>query len=455
MNVFGKRNELQMTEGPIWKLLMRFSIPLLIGNLFQQFYNTVDSVVVGRFVGKEALAAVGSTANIINVLIGCSSGLAVGASVVVAQYFGARDKKGVEDAVHTIMLCTFGLCLVFTGIGILMVDPMLRLMATPADVYEGARTYLRIYFSGISFTMIYDMGAGILRAVGDSRRPLYFLIASSMLNVVLDLHFVLNYGWGIAGAAWATVISQAVSTVLIVISLSKTDEVYRLRWKRLKIVWPILKKVVLVGLPTAFRMMITSFSNVFVMSYINFFGSAVMAGWTVYVKVDQFMFLPMQSLSLSVTTFVGQNLGANNWKRAKEGIGVTTKMSVYATLALMVAVEIFAEPVVGLFTSDPEVLRYGVLFCRIISPFYCVCCVNQVLSGALCGAGDSMTPMVYMLSTFVVFRQIYLFVISRVCNAVIPVVMGYPAAWVLCSLLMLWYFRTGRWEKRARNIAAE
>lgn len=455
MNVFGKKNELQMTEGSIWKLLTRFSIPLLIGNLFQQFYNTVDSVVVGRFVGKEALAAVGSTANIINVLIGCSSGLAVGASVVVAQYFGARDKKGVEDAVHTIMLCTFGLCLVFTGIGILMVDPMLRLMATPADVYEGARTYLRIYFSGISFTMIYDMGAGILRAVGDSRRPLYFLIVSSMLNVVLDLHFVLNYGMGIAGAAWATVISQAVSAVLIVISLSKTDEIYKLRWKRLKIIWPILKKVVLVGLPTAFRMMITSFSNVFVMSYINYFGSAVMAGWTVYVKVDQFMFLPMQSLSMSVTTFVGQNLGANNWKRAKKGVGVTTKMAVYATLALMVAVEIFTGPLVGLFTDDPEVLRYGVLFCRIISPFYCVCCVNQVLSGALCGAGDSMTPAVFMLSTFVVFRQIYLFVVSRVCNAVIPVVMGYPAAWVLCSLLMFWYFKTGGWEKRARNIAAE
>ncbi len=455
MKFFDKKNELQMTEGTIWKLLVLFSVPLLIGNLFQQLYNTVDSVVVGRFVGKEALAAVGSTANIINVLIGCSSGLSTGASVVVAQYFGAGDKKGVEDAVHTVMLCTFGLCLIFTAIGILMVDPMLRLMATPADVYEDARTYLRIYFCGISFTMIYDMGAGILRAVGDSRRPLYFLIVSSMLNIGLDLDFVLNYGMGIAGAAWATVISQAVSALLILCSLTKTDAIYRMRWSRLRVIWPIFKKVILVGLPTAFRMMITSFSNVFVMSYINHFGSSCMAGWSVYGKIDQFMFLPMQSLALSVTTFVGQNLGANNWKRARKGIGVTTKMAIFATLVLMVLIEVFAEPVVKLFTSDPEVLEYGVLFCRIVSPFYCVCCVNQVLAGALCGAGDSMTPMVYMLSTFVVFRQIYLFVISRVFNTAIWVVMGYPAAWVLCSLLMFWYFKSGHWEKRAKNITTE
>ena len=435
------RKDIDMTQGVIWKQLLLFALPLMVGNLFQQLYNTVDSIVVGNFVGKEALAAVGSVGPIINSLIGFFTGLATGAGVVISQAYGAKNSEKVSRTVHTTLTLTLLLCLLFTFVGIAMTPMMLRLMSTPEDVFGESAAYLRIYFAGVSGLMIYNMGAGILRAVGDSRRPLYFLIFSACTNTVLDLLFVAVLRWGIAGVAWATVLSQVISALLIMIVLMRTDGPYRLELKKLRLEIPILREVVRVGLPAAIQQMITSISNVFVQSYINMFGSSVMAGWSAYSKIDQFMMLPMMSVSLAATTFVGQNRGAGRLDRIKKGANTAFFMSLTVSLLAMVPLLIFAPPLVGLFNSEAEVLSYGVLFIRTLSPFYLLCCINQVYASSLRGLGNTRAPMFIMLGSFVVFRQIYLFIVSRVYPTVLAVGMGYPAGWMLCSLLIYCYYR--------------
>ncbi len=441
------RKDTNMTEGNIIQHLVRFSVPLLIGNIFQVLYNTVDSIVVGNFVGKEALAAVGNVSPIINTLIGFFLGLAAGASVVISQYYGARDDKSVHEAVHTTMLMTFILCVVFTIVGVLMVPYMLRLMSTPADVFDGAAQYLRIYFCGVTGLMIYNMGAGILQAVGDSKRPLYFLIVSALTNTVLDLVFVIFCGWGIAGVAIATVIAQCLSAALVLIVLTRTTASYSIFWNHMRINNNMLRSIWKIGLPSALQQAITSFSNVFVQSYVNQFGSACMAGWASYGKIDQFILLPMQSLALSTTTFVGQNLGANNIKRAKAGTHRAVVISLAVTAVLVVPVMIFAGQLISWFNTDLNVIMYGTMFIRIVSPFYLLLVVNQIYAGSLRGAGDTRTPTVIMLISFVVFRQIYLFVTSKLIGTIIPVAFGYPAGWLLCSIVIFIYYRFGKWEK--------
>jgi putative MATE family efflux protein len=448
MASFFSRKDTDMTEGNITGHLISFAVPLLIGNIFQQLYNTVDSVVVGNFVGKEALAAVGSVSPIINTLIGFFMGLSAGASVVISQCYGARDDKNVHDAVHTTLVMTFILCAVFTLVGVVMVPYMLKLMSTPEDVFDGAAEYLRIYFYGVTGLLIYNMGSGILRAVGDSRRPLYFLIFSAVVNTVLDLAFVIFFHWGIAGVAIATVIAQCLSAALILYVLTKTTGSYRIVWTHVGVNGGLMRKIWKIGLPSALQQAITSFSNVFVQAYINRFGSACMAGWTSYGKIDQFALLPMQSLALSVTTFVGQNLGANNIKRAKAGTKRAVMLSLIITAVLIVPLMLFPRQLISMFNDDPEVLRYGSLFIRTISPFYLLCVINQIYSGSLRGAGDAKAPMVIMLTSFVVFRQIYLFVMSRLTDSEIPVALGYPIGWLLCSVLIFIYYKRGAWETR-------
>ena len=444
---FGRR-ETNMTEGGIVRHLITFAVPLMIGNLFQQLYNTVDTFVVGNFVGVEALAAVGSVSSIINTLIGFFLGLATGGSVVISQYFGARDDKGVHEAVHTTMVMTFILCAAFTVIGVLMVPYMLRAMHTPEDVFAGAAEYLRIYFYGVAGLMIYNMGAGILRAVGDSRRPLYFLIFSAIVNTVLDLVFVISFGWGIAGVAIATVIAQCLSAALVLIVLTRSSGPYKLEWRRMRISGRMLRVICKIGLPPALQQAVTSFSNVFVQSYINQFGKACMAGWSSYSKIDQFALLPSQAIALSTTTFVGQNLGADNVRRARAGTNRALGLALTATLVLIAPLVLFPRPLIAMFNTDPEVLWYGEYFMRIISPFYMLVAVNQIYFGALSGAGDTVWPTSIMLMSFVVFRQIYLFVTSTLFGTVLPVALGYPVGWVLCSAALFLYYRSGRWEKR-------
>lgn len=430
-----------MTSGPIIQQIVLFSLPLMAGNLFQMLYNTVDSIVVGNFVGKEALAAVGSTTMIVNVMVFFFNGFSVGAGVVIAQLFGAKNLKKLHTAVETTMALTFVICVLFTVVGALWVRPMLRFMSTPDDVMADATTYLTIYFAGIAGLLIYNIGSGILRAVGDSTRPLMFLALTSIINIILDLLFVIVFHMGIAGAAYATIIAQFISAALTLLLLTRTRNIYRFVWRDLTIDSSLVRQIFAVGMPAGIQSIVTSISNVFVQSYVNVFGSSCMAGWSCYNKLDQFIMLPMQSMSMAATTFVGQNMGTRNEKRARRG----TVTAVTFTLAVMffVALLLFllAEPATRLFTKDSSVIEYGVLFLR-TNVFFILCnCVNHVLAGGLRGRGDARGPMVIMLGYFVALRQIYLFVVTHfVANIPILVGLGYPVGWVSCCIVESVYY---------------
>ncbi len=443
----GRRTDVDMTEGNITRHIIVFAIPLLLGNIFQQLYNMVDTWVVGNFVSNEAFSAVGSVGPICNMLIGFFLGLSSGAGVVISQFYGARRYQEVEDTVHTAILLTGLMALAFMVVGNIMTPAMLRLMNTPEEVFPESEAYLRIYFTGVSGLMFYNIGSGILRAVGDSTRPFYFLVVSALLNVGLDLLFVLVLDMGVSGVALATVLSQGISAILILITLMFTDSCIKLKLYRLRIHWSMLRKICTVGIPAALQMTITSFSNVFVQSYINYFGADCMSGWTTYSKVDQLIFLPMQSIALASTTFVGQNLGKNQPERARKGVRNALLIALASTAIMMIPVIIFAAPVVRFFNAKPEVVEFGTVFLHWITPFYLLCVFNQVYSGALRGAGNSKVPMIIMLTSFVAFRQVYLFIMARVCNEILPIAMGYPAGWLLSAILTAAYYHKAKLTK--------
>lgn len=435
------RYDVDMTQGSTTRHLVRFALPLLAGNLFQQLYNMVDTWVVGNFVSNEAFSAVGTVTPIINTLIGFFLGMSSGAGVVISQYYGAHRPEKVREAVHTAMLLTVIMGVVFTGVGIAMTPLMLELMKTPAEVAPDQTAYLTIYFAGIMGLLLYNMGSGILRAVGDSQRPFYFLLVSAGVNTALDLLFVLKFGMGVEGVAYATIIAQAVSAVLTIAVLIGYDGSVKLSLRDLRIHWRMLKKIVAVGIPAALQMAITAFSNVFVQGYINHFGADCMSGWTAYTKIDQLVILPVQSLSLASTTFVGQNLGVGNVERARGGVRRALYLSFAVTAVLLVPVLTLAPDMTAFFNSKPEVVSYGALLLRLLSPFYFFFCINQIYSGALRGSGNSQVPMLIMLGSFVVFRQIYLYVMAHfISNEIVPIAMGYPAGWFVCSAVTLLYY---------------
>ena len=435
------RYDVDMTQGSTTRHLVRFALPLLAGNLFQQLYNMVDTWVVGNFVSNEAFSAVGTVTPIINTLIGFFLGMSSGAGVVISQYYGAHRPEKVREAVHTAMLLTVIMGVVFTGVGIAMTPLMLELMKTPAEVAPDQTAYLTIYFAGIMGLLLYNMGSGILRAVGDSQRPFYFLLVSAGVNTALDLLFVLKFGMGVEGVAYATIIAQAVSAVLTIAVLIGYDGSVKLSLRDLRIHWRMLKKIVAVGIPAALQMAITAFSNVFVQGYINHFGADCMSGWTAYTKIDQLVILPVQSLSLASTTFVGQNLGVGNVERAKGGVRRALSLSFAVTAVLLVPVLTLAPDMTAFFNSKPEVVSYGALLLRLLSPFYFFFCINQIYSGALRGAGNSQVPMFIMLGSFVVFRQIYLYVMANyISNEIVPIALSYPAGWFVCSAVTLLYY---------------
>ena len=435
------RYDVDMTQGSTTRHLVRFALPLLAGNLFQQLYNMVDTWVVGNFVSNEAFSAVGTVTPIINTLIGFFLGMSSGAGVVISQYYGAHRPEKVREAVHTAMLLTVIMGVVFTGVGIAMTPLMLELMKTPAEVAPDQAAYLTIYFAGIMGLLLYNMGSGILRAVGDSQRPFYFLLVSAGVNTALDLLFVLKFGMGVEGVAYATIIAQAVSAVLTIAVLIGYDGSVKLSLRDLRIHWRMLKKIVAVGIPAALQMAITAFSNVFVQGYINHFGADCMSGWTAYTKIDQLVILPVQSLSLASTTFVGQNLGVGNVERAKGGVRRALYLSFAVTAVLLVPVLTLAPDMTAFFNSKPEVVSYGALLLRLLSPFYFFFCINQIYSGALRGSGNSQVPMFIMLGSFVVFRQIYLYVMAHfISNEIVPIAMGYPTGWFVCSAVTLLYY---------------
>ena len=436
-----KRYDVDMTEGSAFRHLLNFAIPLLFGNLFQQMYNMVDSWVVGNYVGKQAFAAVGTVGPIVNMLIGFFSGLASGASVVIAQFYGAKKPEKVRQAVQMAILITLVLTVLFTAIGVSMTPMMLRLMKTTDEVFPEAVSYLTIYFSGMIGLLFYNMCSGILRAVGDSKRPFYYLVVAAVVNTVLDLVFVIYFDMGVAGVAYATIIAQAASAALTLITLIHTDSCVKLTAHNFHLHWDVMANIFTIGLPAALQMAVTAFSNVFVQSYINFFGTECMGGWTAYNKIDQLIFLPMQSLALAITTYVGQNLGRGRAENAKKGVHTALAMSMTVTVVISAAVIAFAPYLVEFFNDSEGVVQFGTMFLKWLTPFYTLCCINQIYTGALRGAGDSRSPMFIMLGSFVVFRQIYLFVMSHVANEIIPIAMSYPAGWILCSVLTLIYYR--------------
>lgn len=436
-----RHTDADMTQGTIWKRFVAFSIPMAIGLLFQQLYNTVDTVVVGQFVSTEALAAVGSTSSIVNMMVGLCSGLATGASVVISQSYGAHDHPKLRAAVHTTISLTFIMCVIASVVGVLIVDPMLRMMDTPADVLPEAKQYLTIYFAGVSGLLLYNMGSGILRAVGDSRRPLYFLIFSALLNTAFDLLFVLVFHLGVSGVAIATVLAQILSAALVMVVLTREESAYGIRWRMLGISWNELKQILSIGMPSGIQQAVTSFSNVFVQSYINAFGSACMAGYSSYNKLDVFILIPVQSIALASTTFVGQNWGAHKPERARQGVRQALIISLIATVALSLGMVLIPRPLLSLFSRDQEVIDYGVRFIQLATPFYFTICFNQIFGGALRGVGNAKAPMVIMLASFVVFRQLYLFVTKLLHAGFAAVALAYPMGWIVCSALLFLCYR--------------
>ncbi len=448
----GSKRDVDMTTGNITGHIIRFAIPLLLGNLFQQLYNMVDTWVVGNYVSDDAFAAVGGVSPIVNMLIGAFMGLSSGAGVVISQYYGAGKYDKVQEAVHTSAAITLILSVVFTAVGLLITPLMLGLMDMPETAVDEASIYLNIYFGGMIGLLIYNMGSGILRAIGDSKRPFYFLVVCALLNTGLDLLFVLVFRMGVEGVALATIISQSVSATLVIITLLRAKNCVRITLSKLKIHWQILKKVLGVGIPTALQMAITAFSNVFVLSYITHFDnikgvSYHLAGWTAYLKIDQLLLLPMQSIALSVTTFVGQNLGKGLTQRAKQGVNRALLISVVITIILTIPLVIFAPYFVSFFNKNQNVIAQGSLYLRVMTPFYFICAISQIYMFAMRGAGNSRPSLILMVSYYVVFRQIYLFIMERLCNELIPIVLSYPVTWVLCAATTAIYFYCIKLEK--------
>lgn len=442
-----KGKDADMTEGSVLRHLVSFAVPMMLGLLFQQLYNTVDTIVVGRFVGKEALAAVGSTGSILNMLVGFSAGLFNGAGVIISQHYGAHDDKKLHTAVHTTLTIALILCVAFTVIGLCLVTPMLRLMSTPDDVFASSRQYLTIYFSGISGLMLYNMGGGILRAVGDSRRPLYILVFSALVNIAGDLVFVVIFNMGVAGVAYATILSQGLSALLVLALLTRDKAAYGVRWNKLCINKEVLLSIINVGLPSGIQQAVTSFSNVFVQGYINHFGSSCMAGWSGYNKVDAFAMLPVQAIAMGSTTFVGQNYGAKKMDRARKGVRTALTLSISITIVISAVIMLLARPLLSLFSTDPEVLDYGQKFILLISPFCFTICFNQIFAGALRGTGNAKAPMFILLFSFVLFRQAYLFTARLLGNAFVMIGLAYPMGWVVCSILLAIYYRKSNLAK--------
>lgn len=436
------KHDVDMSEGSILRHLLLFSLPLMLGNFFQILYNTVDTWMLGNYVEGEAYSAVGSIGPITTLLIGIFMGLSAGAGVVISQYYGAQQEDKVQEAVHTAIVMTLILGVVFTFVGIIITPLMLRLMNMHDSAMPDATTYLTIYFSGILGLMIYNIGSGILRAVGDSLRPFYFLVFCALLNIGLDLLFVLAFHMGVMGVALATIISQGISAVLVLWVLLRSKNCIKLSLRKLKIHRQVLKKILIVGIPSALQMAITSFSNIFVQGYINYFGSGCMGGWTSYAKIDSVVMIPITSISLASTTFVAQNLGKNQVARAKRGVSTALLMCVITTIALSIPVIVFAPQLASFFNDEPDILKHAVLMLHWMTPFYFVSCFTNIYAGALRGAGNSKAPMVIMLSSYVAFRQVYLFIMSRVCNEVLPIILSYPAAWIVCAAIMTIYYHS-------------
>ena len=434
-----------MTEGSIVKSLLLFALPLIFGNLLQQMYNTADSIIVGNFVGSNALAAVGSSGSPIYLLIGFSQGLAVGAGVVVSQYLGAGDRKETREAVHTSLAIAVVMGLLLTVGGVACGRALLVAMNTPAEVLADAVTYIRIYFGGVLFSVVYNMTAGILNAAGNSRRSLVYLAWASVTNIVLDLVFIVGLRMGVAGAAIATDLSQLVSCVLSLRFLMKSEDACRVELSAIRLHHKMAGRIIRVGLPTGIQNMVISFSNVLVQASVNSYGAAAMAGFAAYMKIDGFNILPVSSISMAATTFVGQNYGAGRLDRVKRSVWVTLAIGVLYTLCTGAALLAGQDAILHLFTADEAVVTYGKLAMRWFCPFYFLLSILHGLAGAVRGTGASIPPMVVLLVSLCLFRVVWIQFLLPFFSGIEGVFILYPVSWGLGALLMIVYAWKGKW----------
>lgn len=438
-----------MTEGVIWKELLLFSVPLLLGNLFQQLYNAVDSVVVGNYIGAQALAAVGSSAPVINLLVSFFMGLSVGAGVIISRYFGARNMESLQDSIHTSLALTMTAGIFMTLFGIIFSPTILRWIGTPSDVMSSSVLYLRIYFGGILSVMLYNMGSGILRAVGDSKNPLYFLIVSSITNILLDLLFVIVFDMGIAGVGWATLIAQTISAVLTLLLLIKTKQEYKVTLKKIRFHKDKLIEIIRLGLPSGIQNGVVSFSNVIVQSNINAFDSLAMAGCGAYTKIDGFAILPVMSYSMALTTFTGQNMGAKKYDRVKQGARSGIIMSLLTTIAISALLLIFGEQVLSIFSDNPKVISYGLYMMHVLAPFYIFLAISHAFNGIIRGAGITTIPMIVMITCWCGMRMTWILASVPIFHDIGVVFMGWPLTWAASALWLFLYYKKGNWMKRS------
>lgn len=434
-----------MTEGCIWRKIVKFALPICWGNLFQQLYNIVDSVVVGNFVGRDALAAISSTGSLIFLLVGFFGGIFMGAGVVISKYFGAGKKDSVQKAIHTSIAFAIIAGIVLTILGTLLTPQILRLMGTPDSVFSNATLYVRIYFMGILSIVLYNTSSGIFQAVGDSKHPLYYLIISSIVNVVLDLIFVVVFKWGIGGAAIATVISQTVSVVLAFYKLSTTTDVYKVDFKKIRIDPMILKEIIRLGLPAGIQNSVIALANVVVQANINAFGSVAMAGCGSYSKIEGFVFIPITSFAMSMTTFIGQNLGAKKYDRAKEGAKFGIISSLILAEIIGIIFFILAPQLVSLFNNEPEVVQFGTSQSRTIALFYFLLAFSHCIAGILRGAGKAIVPMLVMLLCWCIIRVTYITITTHFIPQIQVVFWAYPLTWSLSSIIFLIYYLKSDW----------
>lgn len=439
------KNSTVMTEGSIWKKILFFSIPLILGNLFQQLYNTVDSIIVGNYIGSEALAAVGSSGSIITLLIGFCIGASAGAGVVIAQFYGARDKEGVRKAVHTTIAIAIAAGAILTIVGIVTTPLLLKAMGTPKEVFDQASIYLKVYFGGILFSVVYNMSAGILNAVGNSKRSLVYLMIAATSNIFLDLLFVVVFKMGIVGAAIATDISQLLSCIFIILFLVRSEDVYRVKLKDIRCYDNLLGKILKIGLPTGVQNIVISLSNVIVQSSVNSFGAVAMAGFAAYIKVDGFNILPVLSFSMAATTFVGQNVGAGRLDRVKKGMYVSVAMGIIYTVCTGILLLAFAPQVIGVFTQNGKVVEYGVYIMRFFCPFYWMLGILHILAGTIRGTGKTMQAMVVFLFSLCIFRVLWIWGAMSVSHKIGGVMLGYPLSWLVGLVMILLYVWKGNW----------
>ena len=455
------KSEVNLTEGSIAKNIIKFAIPMFIGNLFQQLYNVADSLVVGNFLGSDALAAVTSTGSLIFLLVGFFNGTAMGAGVIIARFFGAKDHENVKKAIHTDL--AFGiLCgAIMTLVGVIFAPQILSLMDTPEDVFVQSVLYIRIYFLGSIAVVLYNVCMGIMQAVGDSRHPLYYLIFSSVVNILLDLLFNGVFKLGVEYAALATIISQLLATLMCLWRLTGKSQTYRVELRKIGFDKGLLKQIVGIGLPSGLQNSIISIANVVIQANINAFGSAAMAGCGAYFKIEGFVFLPITCFSMALTTFIGQNLGAKQYDRAKKGAAFGIFCSITLAEVIGILVYFFMPRLILLFNAEADVVNYGILQAHTESLFYFLLAFSHTVAGIMRGAGKSTVPMFVMLGCWCIFRITYVTIITSIIPTIQVVFWAYPITWSLSSVVFLIYLLKADWihnfdrqEDRRRKINA-